>query len=76
MAKTNQISNNLLQEISDALKSVRYGSIEVFVHNKVITQITVRNIHKTSVEIDKEEHLQSDSIEERIHTEKSTVRAR
>lgn len=75
MAKANQISNNLLQEISEALKSVKYGSIEVFVHNKVITQITVRNIHKTSVEIEREERL-PDSIKTHIHAEKSTARAR
>lgn len=44
--------SNLLAEIKEALKSVSYGSIEIFVQNKVVTQITVRNIKKTSVEID------------------------
>lgn len=64
MAKTNQIPNHLLSEITTALESVKYGSIEIFIQNKVITQITVRNIHKTSVDIEKEEgsvatHVQS-----------------
>lgn len=52
MVQKNQIPNHLLTEIKNALESVRYGSIEIFVQNKVITQITVRNIHKTSVEIE------------------------
>lgn len=55
MVKTNQIPNHLLSEITTALESVKFGSIEIFVQNKVITQITVRNIHKTSVEIEKSE---------------------
>lgn len=53
------ISPNLLEEIKDALESVRYGSIEIFVQNRVITQITVRNIHKTSVEIEKDNEMKS-----------------
>lgn len=54
MSKThkNLISSNLLSEIKDALESVDYGSIEIFIQNKVVTQITVRNIHKRSVDID------------------------
>ena len=48
------ISPTLIDEIKDALESVKYGSIEIFVQNKVVTQITVRNIHKTSVEIEPE----------------------
>lgn len=53
------ISSNLLDEIKDALESVRYGSIEIFVQNKVVTQITVRNIHKTSVEIEKDNEIKN-----------------
>lgn len=44
--------SRLLSEIKEALRSVSYGSIEIFVQNKVVTQITVRNIKKTSVEIE------------------------
>lgn len=47
-----QIPAHLLSEIKNALESVKYGSIEIFVHNKIITQITVRNIHKTSMELE------------------------
>jgi hypothetical protein len=56
MAKVTQntIPAHLLEEIKEALQSVKYGSIEIFVQNKVVTQITVRNIHKTSMEIESE----------------------
>lgn len=69
---TNQIPNHLITEIKDALESVKYGSIEIFVQNKVITQITVRNIHKTSVELEKEDT--SISIKSQIH--KSGIKVR
>ena len=42
------ISPSLLEEISHALKSIAgYGSLEIFVQNGMVTQITVRNIKKT-----------------------------
>ena len=44
-----KISDNLIEEIKTALKSVpSYGSIEIYVQNGTVTQITVRNIKKTS----------------------------
>jgi hypothetical protein len=46
---TRKISSRLLLELKQALKSVdSYGSVEVFVQNGVVTQITVRNIKKTN----------------------------
>lgn len=54
-----EIPAHLLTEIKTALENVRYGSIEIFVQNRIITQITVRNIHKTSVEIEKKEEIRS-----------------
>lgn len=43
------ISPKLVTELKDALQAVgSYGSVEVFVQNNEITQITVRNIKKTS----------------------------
>ncbi len=71
MAKTTQIPNHLLAEITTALESVKFGSIEIFIQNKVITQITVRNIHKTSVEIEKEESQVSTSIQSISHSHNS-----
>lgn len=44
------VSPQLVDEIITALKLVRnYGSIEIYIQNSVVTQITVRNIKKTSV---------------------------
>jgi len=40
----------LVGEILAAIKLVRsYGSIEIYIQNNMVTQITVRNIKKTSV---------------------------
>lgn len=45
---TSKISETLLIEIKKALKSVKsYGSIEIYVQEGNVTQITVRNIRKT-----------------------------
>lgn len=46
---TKQISNKLLDELKHALKSIdSFGSIEVYVQDSTVTQITVRNIKKTN----------------------------
>lgn len=37
----------LLSEINQALDDIRWGSIEVFVQNDEVTQITVKSIKKT-----------------------------
>lgn len=47
--RTGNISPELLAEIESALKAVKtYGSIEMYIQRGVVTQITVRNIKKTS----------------------------
>jgi len=44
-----RISDTLLQEIKKSIKSVRgFGSVEIFIQNGVVTQLTVRNIKKTA----------------------------
>ncbi len=49
---TERVSRVLMDEIEHALKTVKtYGSIEIYVQNSVVTQITIRNIRKTSVGI-------------------------
>ena len=46
---TKKISKTLLREVRNALQSVSsYGSVEIYVQDSVVTQITVRNIKKTS----------------------------
>lgn len=46
---TKKISKTLVLEIKEALGSVSsYGSVEIYIQNGVVTQITVRNIKKTN----------------------------
>ena len=45
----------LFDEIKEALEKVIFGSVEIYVQDKKVTQITVRNIKKTSVSIEEEE---------------------
>ncbi|MBI5452180.1 DUF2292 domain-containing protein [Candidatus Gottesmanbacteria bacterium] len=46
---TKKITRDLLEEIKQALKNVRgYGSVEIYVQDHKVTQITERNIKKTS----------------------------
>ena len=43
-----RISETLVVEIKKAIKDVRnFGSVEIFIQNGVVTQITVRHIKKT-----------------------------
>jgi hypothetical protein len=42
-----QISKQLIEEISRAITTVgAYGSVEIYIQNNVVTQITMRNIKK------------------------------
>lgn len=46
---TKQISDTLLKEVIDALKNIRgWGSVEIYVQDYKVVQITERNIKKTS----------------------------
>lgn len=50
-----KLSSSLIGELEVALQMVKaYGSIEIYVQDSKVTQITVRNIRKTKVEINKE----------------------
>lgn len=64
MTKRNNetITTQLIDEIKEALSTVKYGSIEIFIQNKTVTQITVRNIRKTSVGLGNDD--MNDEIEE------------
>jgi hypothetical protein len=47
---SSKLNKPLAQEIESALRLLGgYGSIEIYIQNSVVTQITVRNIKKTSV---------------------------
>lgn len=46
---TKKVTQSLIEELKQALKSVKgWGSVEVIVQENKVTQITVRNIKKTS----------------------------
>ena len=45
---TKHITTDLMQEIVEALKNIRgWGSVEIFVQENNVVQITERNIKKT-----------------------------
>lgn len=51
---TKRVTDNLLEEVKQALKNIRgWGSVEIYVQNHKVTQITERNIKKTNHNIDK-----------------------
>jgi len=41
-------SQSLIQEIKQALKNVRWGSVEIYIQDKKVVQITERHIRKTN----------------------------
>lgn len=42
------VDKNLLQELKKALAKIDgYGSVELYIQQNKVTQITARNIHKT-----------------------------
>jgi len=51
MDYTHQDKIKLIIEIEKALSSINFGSVELYVQNNIVTQITIRKIQKTSVEI-------------------------
>ncbi len=54
---------DLIKKIEDALGQISFGSIEIHVQDKVATQITVRNIEKTSIEINNTTQVQTQSTD-------------
>lgn len=44
---TRKISDRLIEEIVSALENLDYGSVELYVQNSAVTQITTRHIKKT-----------------------------
>jgi len=47
---TKEVSQELMNEISEAVKNVRgWGSVEIYVQNFKVVQITERNIKKTNI---------------------------
>lgn len=46
---TKRVSQHLVNEIAKSLKSIEsHGSVEIYIQDSCVTQITVRNIRKTN----------------------------
>jgi len=45
---TKNITQRLIKEICEALRNLDYGSVELYVQNGEVTQITRRHIRKTN----------------------------
>jgi len=46
---TKKVSQVLIEEIKSAIKKVdKYGSVEIYIQNDEVTQITTRSIRKTN----------------------------
>ena len=45
---TQNITPTLISQVVDALRNKAYGSVEIYMQNRTVTQITVRNIRKTN----------------------------
>ena len=45
---TKSVSTDLLEEVKKAISNIRWGSIEIFIQDSLVVQITERNIKKMS----------------------------
>lgn len=45
---------SFMDELQALLSTVKFGSIEIYIQDHVVTQVTVRNIKKTKVDIHKD----------------------
>ena len=48
---TKQITDKLLSDVKSALQNLEYGSVELYVVNSEVTQISTRQIKKTNINI-------------------------
>ncbi|OGH23477.1 MAG: hypothetical protein A2629_00320 [Candidatus Levybacteria bacterium RIFCSPHIGHO2_01_FULL_41_15] len=59
----------LVDEINSALKDLMWGSVEIYVQDNVVTQITVKNIKKTRVSTrDESKRLENSKNEKQVLT--------
>lgn len=59
----NTDSELLIKEIVKALQTLQYGSVEIIVQDKTVTQITVRNITKTSINMKNRQSISNTKYE-------------
>ncbi len=61
MVRSSKDTVAILNEIQKALDDMVFGSVELYVQNRKVTQITVRHIKKTSIATQSESKLLEDS---------------
>jgi hypothetical protein len=66
----NKSKSDLISKIENALNTVSFGSVEIIVQDKKVTQISVRNIQKTSIEIDNSMEVTTSEKDNTTHTQK------
>lgn len=64
---TQQISPALISQIVEAVKNKAYGSVEIYVENFTVTQITERTINKVSRALKSHKHFTSVKPVEKSH---------
>ena len=69
----NNSKKNLLDQIEKALGKVNFGSVEIIVQDKKVTQISVRSIQKTSIDIP--QSIENDNSENPQNQKVFTIQA-
>jgi len=72
--KTKQ-KKDLISEIENALDAVDFGSIEIYVQDKTVTQITVRNIKKTSIDITSQTGIVEQTKDQKVFSIHTHIRS-
>ena len=74
----NNSKKKLLDQIEQALGQVNFGSVEIIVQDKKVTQISVRSIQKTSIDIPQaQQSIPTDQSKQDIQNQKIlTIQAR
>ena len=58
----NNNKKHLLDQIEQALDQVNFGSVEIIVQDKKVTQISVRSIQKTSIQLPQQTTVENKEV--------------
>ena len=70
----NKTKRELFQEIEQALGTVKFGSVEIYVSDDRVTQITVRKITKTSIDINEPQEISQTGRQPKTFTIRANFR--
>ena len=74
MSSYSKTKQNLISEIEEALNAVEFRSVEIYVTDKKVTQITVRNIKKTSIDITEPQEISQTKRQPKTFTIRANFR--